>query len=589
MKLTRSNWIRVAGLVIAASCLTATLPISSRLRTTMGDVIPFLLILLAVWVMGGNAVHAQGRVRLFWTALTVGCILWSANLAMWVYYEVILQKPVADPYIGDVILFLHLVPFIAAVGLLAHQSQDERKPYFSTINFLILLVWWVFLYSFMVLPDQYVVLRRSVYNQSYDLLYLIENGVLVLALGFVVSQTKGSWRAIYWNLFVAAAVYTWSSTQINVAIGKHQYRTGGFYDIAFVGSICWFIFTGVLGRGASFQHEPEAPPKRPGWLILTPRLSMAAILSLPLIGGWEIFFDTAPSKSRSFRLFATLTAMLVLGTFVFVRQILMDRELVRVLHESRVRLENLQKLQTELVQREKLASLGQVVAGAAHEINNPLTAILGYSDLLVQDERLPGEQVAMAKKIGQQARRTRDLVSGLLNFAQHSPAEKNLVDLGVLLKRAAQIEASRCSERNIHIETDIAPALPRIYGSPNQLFQCCSAIILNAIDAMEEVGGGTLSIRAHRQVNEVVVEFSDSGPGIRDPQRVFDPFYTTKPVGKGKGLGLSATYGVIQEHQGQISCFNRPQGGAVFVVSFPVTAEADLLEGPIARSAVPEA
>jgi signal transduction histidine kinase len=98
-------------------------------------------------------------------------------------------------------------------------------------------------------------------------------------------------------------------------------------------------------------------------------------------------------------------------------------------------------------------------------------------------------------------------------------------------------------------------------------------IIGNAADALEEVGGGTLSVSARQEKDELVLEFSDTGPGMREPEKVFDPFYTTKAVGKGAGLGLSATYGVVQNHGGQIHCHNKPEGGALFVLRFPVVPE----------------
>ncbi len=112
--------------------------------------------------------------------------------------------------------------------------------------------------------------------------------------------------------------------------------------------------------------------------------------------------------------------------------------------------------------------------------------------------------------------------------------------------------------------------LPRVFGNANQLLQAFLQIVENAVDALQEVGGGRLQVSLWREGNEVVVQFADSGPGLRDPERVFDPFYTTKPVGKGTGLGLSATYGVVQDHKGQITCFNRPEGGAAFEIRLPV-------------------
>jgi signal transduction histidine kinase len=119
------------------------------------------------------------------------------------------------------------------------------------------------------------------------------------------------------------------------------------------------------------------------------------------------------------------------------------------------------------------------------------------------------------------------------------------------------------------------PALPPVWGDGHQLFQAFAQIVENAIDALEEAGGGTLVVSAQRHGAEVVVQFSDSGPGIKDPARVFDPFYTTKPIGKGTGLGLSAVYGVVQDHHGQITCQNRPEGGAVFEVRLPMAHQAD--------------
>jgi two-component system NtrC family sensor kinase len=114
-----------------------------------------------------------------------------------------------------------------------------------------------------------------------------------------------------------------------------------------------------------------------------------------------------------------------------------------------------------------------------------------------------------------------------------------------------------------------------VWGDGHQLFQAFVQIVENALDALEEAGGGLLRVSAQLQEEEMVVQFSDSGPGIKEPHRVFDPFYTTKPIGKGTGLGLSAVYGVIQEHQGQIACQNKPEGGALFVLRLPVASQAE--------------
>jgi two-component system NtrC family sensor kinase len=266
--------------------------------------------------------------------------------------------------------------------------------------------------------------------------------------------------------------------------------------------------------------------------------------------------------------------MLVLGMFVFMRQYLQDQALIRLLEQSRRSFENEQRLQSHLVQREKLASLGQLVAGAAHEIDHPLTAIMEYSEKLWSKERLTSEQDSLVRKIVNQSQRTRELISNLLSFAQQGSGEKTLVNLGTLLQRSVQMRGLQSHDQKIRIETAIDPHLPGVWGDGHQLFQAFAQIVENALDALEETGGGLLQVSAHLQAEEVLVQFSDSGPGIKEPQKVFDPFYTTKPIGKGTGLGLSAVYGVVQDHRGQITCHNKPEGGAVFELHLPVNSQA---------------
>jgi two-component system NtrC family sensor kinase len=232
------------------------------------------------------------------------------------------------------------------------------------------------------------------------------------------------------------------------------------------------------------------------------------------------------------------------------------------------------------VQKEILASLGNLVAGAAHDSHHPLNAIMTHSEELWANERLTDEQNVLLRKIVNQARRTRDLIASLLSFAQQAPGEKTPVDLSIVLQRAMQmLESRRAGNNQIQLRLSIEPDFPRVLANANQLFQAFVEVIENAVDALEESRVGLLEISAIRQGAEVVLQFSDSGPGLRDPERVFDPFYTTKPVGKGTGLGLSAVYGVIQDHAGQITCRNKPEGGALFIIKLPAAAVAAQVAG----------
>ena len=163
---------------------------------------------------------------------------------------------------GDLILFIHVVPFMAAVALRPHQSE-ERKLYLSTLNFLMLLVWWVFLYAFIVFPDEYVVLNVALYSPHFDLLYLVENLAMLGVLGILAWKARDAWKEIYWNLFIASGLYTTSSMVTNAAIARGQYHTGSVYDIPFIASICWMIWAALLARKSKPACESAAAEQSP--------------------------------------------------------------------------------------------------------------------------------------------------------------------------------------------------------------------------------------------------------------------------------------------------------------------------------------
>ncbi len=569
----RYRWFVLAGaMTLTFAAVSLTVPRGPAL-TAIFDIGYLLLTLTAGGVLLANAWSMQGANRRFWALMASGCILWACNQAAWVYCEVLRHINFPDPSIMDVFLFLHLVPMIAAVGLRPHRSEGEQKFRVGALDFLMLVVWWVFLYAFVVFPSQYASLNVAEYDRNFGPLYVFESGVLVLVLAIASRGASAGWRIVYLNWMAASAIYALDSQAANLALTTGAYYTGSLYDVPLMGAVCWMLATALTARAS--QPEAAPPQAHDKWGAMALRLAMLAILSLPALGLWAYHWDNSPAQARTFRLFTILVAMIVLGVFVFMRQYLQDQALIRLLEDSRRSFENEQRLQSHLVQREKLASLGQLVAGAAHEIDHPLTAIMAYSEKLWSQERLTSEQDALVRKIVNQSQRTRELIANLLSFAQQSSAEKTMVDLCMLLQRSVQMRGLQTHEQKVRIETSIDPHLPRVWGDGHQLFQAFAQIVENALDALEEAGGGLLQVSARLHGEEVIVEFSDSGPGIKEPNRVFDPFYTTKPIGKGTGLGLSAVYGVVQDHRGQITCHNKPEGGAVFVLHLPVASQAE--------------
>ena len=568
----RYRWFVVAaGVTLAFAVVSLLSHPSPRLNAT-ADIVGLGLMLAALGVTTANAWTQPGQQRSFWIMLSLAFALWTTNQAAWTIREVILHLTIPDPFFFDIILFFHTVPIIAAIAWRPDLIKKEGKVFLSLLSFLMLSGWWLFLYAFIVFPHQYIVPNVVAYNIFYDDLYGLENIFLLVALGIAAWTSSGGWRKLYRHLFLASLLYAVNSQLLDRAAADSTYYSGSLYDVPLIATIAWIAAAAWSSREWGLTSVEFNLNRRLKKII--PELAMLALLSLPVLGVWTVLLDKSEDPSRVFRISSVLTAMLVLGTFVFLRQYVLDQTLMSLLSESRRAYDSQKQLQTQLVQKEKLASLGNLVAGAAREIEHPLGAVMTYSEQLWSQEKLTTEQTTLVRKIVNQAQRTRELVTNLLSFAQQAPGEKNLVDVSVLLSRATQMLESRRVPAKIQVKLSIEKDFPKVLANANQLFQGFIEIIENAMDALAEVGGGSLEISAQREGAEVLLQFSDSGPGVRDPQRVFDPFYTTKAVGKGTGLGLSVVYGVVQDHGGQITCQNKAQGGAVFSLRLPVTAEA---------------
>jgi PAS domain S-box-containing protein len=269
------------------------------------------------------------------------------------------------------------------------------------------------------------------------------------------------------------------------------------------------------------------------------------------------------------------------------RQLATTIEKVRLYEETCKAYEDLRRTQEQLLQSEKMSAVGQLIAGVAHELNNPLTAILGYAQLL-ESEGLNDRASDFVRKLFKQAQRTHRVVQNLLSFARERKPQKQDVDLRKIVEETLSLRDYDLKVNNILVERDIPAEVPAVTADPHQLEQVFLNVINNAVDAILEAGkgGGRLKVRVHTNDGQVGVEFLDSGVGIKDPNRIFDPFYTTKSVGKGTGLGLSICYGIIKEHGGDITAHNRPEGGAAIEVRLPASGhvvEAELSHGPSRR------
>jgi two-component system, NtrC family, sensor kinase len=229
-------------------------------------------------------------------------------------------------------------------------------------------------------------------------------------------------------------------------------------------------------------------------------------------------------------------------------------------------------LQAKLMHTEKMAALGQLVSGVAHEVNNPLAAIVGFTDLLLENPAIPPEAQEELRVILQEAQRTRVIVQNLLSFARHMPAQHEPVRVNSVLRQTLQLRAYDFANHGVQMTERFEKDLPLTIGDSHQLQQVFLNIINNAYDAIQEVRRpGKIEISTSHRDGLIEIAFRDNGPGISHPERIFDPFFTTKEVGKGTGLGLSICYGIVRSHRGEIEARNNPDGiGCTFLVRLPL-------------------
>jgi signal transduction histidine kinase/ActR/RegA family two-component response regulator len=302
-----------------------------------------------------------------------------------------------------------------------------------------------------------------------------------------------------------------------------------------------------------------------------------------IVGGFLV-----GSRTRSELSTAELNLLVAVANQIAARV-----ETTALYEESKQALENLRHAQEQLVQSEKMVAIGQLISGVAHELNNPLTAILGYSQLLGSSPDASSQTADYASKIAKQAQRTQKIVQNLLSFARQQKPERGAVRINEVLEDTIGLRDYDWRRHRIAVVREFDSDLPETLGDRHQLQQVFLNILNNAFDVLRNSPDPRgLRVRTARAQGRVVIEFTDSGPGVREPMRVFDPFYTTKPVGEGTGLGLSICYGILKEHGGEITVRNATPHGACFTVFLPLTASelaSESAQGPALLAAASQA
>jgi two-component system NtrC family sensor kinase len=232
-------------------------------------------------------------------------------------------------------------------------------------------------------------------------------------------------------------------------------------------------------------------------------------------------------------------------------------------------------MQAKLAHSERMATLGRLVSGVAHEVNNPLAAILGFTDLLLENPGVPGNAREDLQIILHETQRTKDIVQDLLSFARQRPVKRELVRVEAILKQTTKLRSYDFQSHGVEVVEHYDEKLPTVMGDAQQLQQVFLNLLNNAYDAIEESGRrGQIRITTENKGENIEIRLTDNGTGISNVERIFDPFYTTKQTGKGTGLGLSICYGIVRAHGGEIQCWNNSNGeGSTFSIRIPSAME----------------
>ncbi len=363
-----------------------------------------------------------------------------------------------------------------------------------------------------------------------------------------------------------AAVYMFDEDTLTLS-RKASYGHGPVWDAESASVVIPADFIATVKSSHADIIDQEHLPRLPE--VLRRAVQAERLKSWLWVVLWrkEKILGVLATSSRTIREFtrSEQSVMIAVG-----RQLATTIEKVQLYNETRQAYEDLRRTQEQLLQSEKMSAVGQLISGVAHELNNPLTAILGYTQLL-ESEKVDPRVEEFIVKLRKQAQRTQRIVQNLLSFARQQTPKRLHVDLRSVLEDTIALRDYDLKVNNIVVERNFEPALPSVVADPHQLEQVYLNIINNAADAMLESGrGGRLQISIFTENGNAVTAFHDSGTGLFDPKHVFDPFYTTKGVGKGTGLGLSICYGIVKEHGGEITAQNHSSGGALIEVRLPL-------------------
>ncbi|OLB36493.1 MAG: hypothetical protein AUH11_10940 [Acidobacteria bacterium 13_2_20CM_57_17] len=420
---TQSICLKVAIVTAVAQTLAAFALKESYGATVIGDIASLILTGVLLILCGLNSRSSTGPARMFWLLNTAAFTFLFSSYSYWSYSEVLLKKSAPNPLIGDGFFFLMPALMLAALAFRPHSESAASDLRFRRIDFAFLLSWWLCLYCYFVVPWLTVVNNFASYNRANYFLVLAEQSSVVLVLLVLWRRTTGPWRRFYGHACLGNMVFALANLIQGLALAAGKYYSGSIFDVPPSLGDLWIIYAFAIGSNLEPSSD-LAPVESDRQGLWTARLGMIAIVSLPLLAIYGYLEDSDPGVIITFRLRLILGAMFFLGALGFLRLYVLERELQRLVALTESSYESLKTVQERIALSQKLAALGRLSSGAAHEINNPLTAIFGYSGLLADNPSLSPQERRLAYEIQQQVRLAQSAVSSMRGPAS-SPSADN--------------------------------------------------------------------------------------------------------------------------------------------------------------------
>jgi signal transduction histidine kinase/ActR/RegA family two-component response regulator len=523
--------------------------------------------------------RSGGQARTFWSLNATHGVLWAMGQTVWTYYDVVAG---GVPIISatDPIFFLASLPLAAAL----YGRPDRNRPrwLFDVLRLDIVLIglFATFTYFYFVMSLVVTDGPAEVYSENLTQLFNVKNLVLaVWAVQVWNTASSQGWRRVL-GLYAVGLTLTLAGGLVYDAVDLvGSYSTGSLWDLL------WMVPYVILGLAAAQAYDDQlfAPTYEEAPIARLPVVSLIAIALLVLIPTIDevsrrVF--AVPEPTQVLRTRIALGMMIPFGIVVFLREFLSRRAL---LHAG----QQLMSTREELAHKEKLAAVGQLVSGVAHELNNPLQGVLGHAELMALSGR--HESVEL-EAIRENANRAAGIVRNLMTFAGRATPARTWQQLNAIIRNAANRRRPSLTQAGITLDLQLADRLPVTYVDATRFQQVLLNLLENAEAAVVARRSGRIPAAAvpasdpgeilvttsrAASPDRIVIEIADNGSGVRteDLSKIFDPFFTTRAVGEGTGLGLSVCYGVVREHGGLIAGRNRESGGAVFTIELPVSSD----------------